>query len=124
MVSECAVAAVMGLALAHVAPSAVVRWLGVVGIKVRFVAGLATLADRDSRISFRSMRIVAGPAPKFLTALLGAETERQLFDVAHHLEAALGVLSNGGPYEDGPEFFQATARLERSKCLAGVQDSG
>ncbi|MDE0127450.1 MAG: hypothetical protein OXN97_23020 [Bryobacterales bacterium] len=43
---------------------------------------------------------------------MGAAAQRQLFEVAHDLETALLVCIVGGADDNGPEVFQATARLE------------
>lgn len=66
MVSECAMAAVVGLALGHVTASAVVRSRRMVQVEVILVARDATLADLKSRIARVGVRIVSGAEPRFL----------------------------------------------------------
>lgn len=98
-------AAVVGLALSHVTASAVVRPCQMVRIETLSVASDAVLADLSSLICRRGVRVVAGPAPEFLAAQLGATAQRQLFNMADDLETALLAPVVGGSDEDRPELF-------------------
>lgn len=123
VIGERGVAAVFGIAPRHVAANAVALLAGMRGRKVHRVARKASRAIIRDGLRGLVVRIVARSTPEPPSAVSRARAQRQLFDMADHLESPRWRARRRRVAIDSERIFQSLPRDEIAELFSGIQDA-